>query len=203
MNRFEPIEKKEVQRSWWYTTIRCINHYAYWRWWSLWLLFLLAVALYLLFCLDCFLARPMKNGLQAQLAHLDSVLAYDCHCDTTVIKAPDTIAGNVPYATIAPTNTSPCNQLVKSGRQGTDITEISLGTQAGNVVINYNMDDIPDQIDVYYGGKLVQSTNQLVSHQGSLIWAYSADPNIGYSCTVIIRAPANGTVWSYSVSCPQ
>ena len=93
--------------------------------------------------------------------------------------------------------------MVKGGRQGTDITEVFLGNNAGQVVISYDMLDIPDQIDIYYNGELVQSTYKPVSQKGSLIWAYPADSDIGYSCTVIVRAPENGTVWEYSVSCPK
>jgi hypothetical protein len=92
---------------------------------------------------------------------------------------------------------------VKGGREGTDITEVLLGSNDGRVVINYDMENIPDQLDVYYGGELVQSTQKLVSHEGSLIWEYEADSDIGYSCTMVVRAPTKGTIWKYSVSCPK
>ena len=91
MNRFEPIEKKEVQRSWWYKTIRRMNHVAYRRWWSLWLLFLLAAVLFFLFCCNYCFARRKNNDLQARLLYLDSVLSYDCDCDTKISKILDTI----------------------------------------------------------------------------------------------------------------
>jgi hypothetical protein len=71
------------------------------------------------------------------------------------------------------------------------------------VVINYDMHDIPDQIDVYYGVKLVHSTNRLVYNAGSLTWDYPADPKIGFSCVVVVHAPNNGTAWDYTVSCPK
>jgi hypothetical protein len=91
MNHFDPIERKEVQRSWWYLTIRRMNHFAYRRWWLLWLIFILAVILFFIFCWNCCSVRPSNNLLQDRLTHLDSVLNYDCNCDTKTTKVPDTI----------------------------------------------------------------------------------------------------------------
>jgi hypothetical protein len=93
--------------------------------------------------------------------------------------------------------------MVKGGTQGTSITEVVLGNNPGNVTINYDMKSIPDQMDVYYGGVLVRSTNQLVSNRGSLNWDYPADEDLGYTCVIVVRAPWEGTVWDYSVSCPK
>jgi hypothetical protein len=193
------IQVNEVKRPWWYRTIRGMNLYAYRRWWLIWALFFLALFLFFLFCSSC--CDRGKSGdlvLQNRLNYLDSVL-NDCDCGDKGVNIPDTIS----TAPVGPPNTSACNQLVKSGGQGLTSTEVYLGSTPGRVVINYNMYDIPDQIDIYYGGKLVHSTNRLVNNIGSLTWDFPADPSIGYSCVVVVHAPNNGTAWDYTVSCPQ
>lgn len=98
-------------------------------------------------------------------------------------------------------NVVQCNAKVESGGQGFTETTHNLGTTPGTVTIDYNMHSVPDRIDVLYNGKVVASTNQLVSGNGRLSFNYPAQLNMPTSCVVRLSAPESGTVWDYVVNC--
>ncbi|SEB06585.1 hypothetical protein SAMN05443667_11924 [Flavobacterium gillisiae] len=94
-----------------------------------------------------------------------------------------------------------CDQTVKSGGQGMTENSHDLGNKPGKVVLEFDMNQIPDELFVYLDGLKVASTNGLVSGPGSL--AFDFDPNKNKSCTVIIKAPQENTEWKYLVNCPK
>jgi len=102
-----------------------------------------------------------------------------------------------------PINIVVCNTEVKSGGQGRTTTTHELGRKAGQVYIEYDMDNIPDKMEVFYNGQLVATTRELVSNQGSLNFYYSAKPNEPNQCKVEMSAPEEGTAWQYRLNCPQ
>lgn len=96
-----------------------------------------------------------------------------------------------------------CNAEVKSGGQGETTTTHELGSQKGNVVILYDMDNVPDQMNVFYNNKLVASTKRLVSNEGSLSFNYNPGKGDPTFCIVELSAPQEGTLWEYLLKCPE
>ena len=97
---------------------------------------------------------------------------------------------------------APCGVVVTSGGQGVTRTRHALGALPGQVTITYQMAIIPDRLDCWYRGVLVATTGGLVSGNGVLTWGYAPEPGGPDWCLVIVSAPAAGTGWSYSITCP-
>lgn len=102
-----------------------------------------------------------------------------------------------------PENTVQCNNEVNSGEQGTTSTNHELGNKSGVVQIDYNMNRVPDKLEVFYDGNLVASTNQLVSGVGRLSFNYQVANGKPTHCTVVVSAPQDDTVWEYLLNCPR
>ncbi|HKU96822.1 MAG TPA: hypothetical protein VJR58_16180 [Vineibacter sp.] len=106
-----------------------------------------------------------------------------------------------PPVTQPPPGMMPCNVDAYSGGEGVTRNRHYLGSKPGPVTILYNMRQIPDQMNVYYRGRLVASTNQPVSYNGRLSFDYQ--PEAGdYSIVVEVVGPRSGTEWNYRVECP-
>jgi len=106
-----------------------------------------------------------------------------------------------PPVTQPPPGMLPCNVDAASGGEGVTRNRHYLGSKAGPVTILYNMRQIPDQMNVYYRGRLVATTNQPVSYNGRLSFDYQ--PEAGdYSVVIEIVGPRSGTEWNYRVECP-
>jgi hypothetical protein len=96
-----------------------------------------------------------------------------------------------------------CNSQVKSGGKGETITIHELGNRSGIVNIQYDMENIPDKMDVYYNGNLVTTTRTLVSYNGFLSFKYNALNGNPTKCKVVLSAPEDGTSWQYLLNCPE
>jgi hypothetical protein len=92
---------------------------------------------------------------------------------------------------------------VKSGGKGETITIHELGNRSGIVNIQYDMENIPDKMDVYYNGNLVTTTRTLVSYNGFLSFKYNALNGNPTKCKVVLSAPEDGTSWQYLLNCPE
>jgi PKD repeat protein len=95
-----------------------------------------------------------------------------------------------------------CNSLLAAGGQGTTFTTHHLGSIPGKVFVSYEMYPNPDQMDIYYDGNLVASTNSLVSNTGALSFDYNPAANGPFHCVIRIYAPNSGTRWDYVAGCP-
>ncbi|WP_288810034.1 hypothetical protein [Sphingobacterium sp.] len=95
-----------------------------------------------------------------------------------------------------------CDAKVESGSQGVTKTKHILGGQSGRVILQYDTKTIPDEIKVYYDGKLIVETGGLVAGAGQLEWAYEAISGQPNYCYVEVSAPTPRTVWEYIVNCP-
>jgi len=95
-----------------------------------------------------------------------------------------------------------CDARVQSGGQGNTQTQHLLGKKPGKIVLQYDMKTIPDEIEVFYDGQLVLSTNGLVSGTGQLEWGYKGESGKPDYCIVKISAPTPDTAWEYIVNCP-
>ena len=96
-----------------------------------------------------------------------------------------------------------CNATVNSGQEGFTSTNHLLGKNAGNVLVQYDTNNIPDEITIIYDGQVVASSGGLVSNEGSMTWEYKAEKGKPDFCTVEVSAPTSGTQWQYLVNCPQ
>jgi hypothetical protein len=95
----------------------------------------------------------------------------------------------------------PCNVETASGGAGVTRNKHYVGNKPGLVTIRYNMKMIPDQMNVYYRGQLVASTNRPTSFFGGL--SFNFQPVDGdYSVMVEVVGPHRGTEWSYRLDCP-
>lgn len=96
-----------------------------------------------------------------------------------------------------------CNATVNSGGPGFTSTKHLLGETAGNVVLQFDADNIPDEFTVIYDGEIVANSGGLVSNEGDISWQYRAEKGKPNFCTVEVSAPTTGTKWEYIVNCPQ
>lgn len=96
-----------------------------------------------------------------------------------------------------------CNATVESGGKGKTETTHNLGTNHGKVIIEYNMQNIPDHMTVFLNNKVVAETNGLVRGNGILEFNYNPTTNSTSICKVIVDAPQEGTEWKYIVNCPN
>lgn len=94
-----------------------------------------------------------------------------------------------------------CDAAVKSGGQGMTENTHDLGGKQGKVIVNFDMNRIPDELIVYLDGRAVTSTNGLVSGRGYV--EFNFDPSTSKSCKVVVKAPQENTAWQYLVNCPK
>ena len=95
-----------------------------------------------------------------------------------------------------------CDAKVQSGGQGVTRTKHIMGEQSGRVILLYDTNTIPDEIKVFYDGKLITDTKGLVSGAGQLEWSYNAEAGKPNYCYVEVSAPTPQTIWEYIVNCP-
>ena len=189
--------KTEVKRSWWYTTFRTIGHFCFRNWWLILLLFaisLITTSIYIYQLRKKEIICCIKyDRAQKQLINLEKLLA---NCQSCKINKPiDTaVKGEIKACDFKNDN---------AGGKGRISTNHKLGNNPGTVTIQYHMENIPDQMDVYYDGQLVATTNGLVSGEGTISWVYTPQNGKPDFCIVIMTAPNDGTSWTYYIRCPK
>jgi hypothetical protein len=104
-----------------------------------------------------------------------------------------------------PPDAEPCDVETRSGGRGVTRTRHYLGNRPGPVTLTYNTRIEPDQIDVYYRGRLVSSTYRPVSGRGAISFDYrptggGPDANV---VEVVVTGYGLTTLWSYSLGCPR
>lgn len=106
-----------------------------------------------------------------------------------------------------------CNTTNESGGEGITENKHYLGKKSGEVLVNYNMETIPDKMEIYYEGKLVATTANVPGNNngfvggatdagccGSLKFNYNYNKD-EYCMVKIIGL--DRTVWEYEISCPN
>ena len=106
-----------------------------------------------------------------------------------------------------------CDQITKAGGAGVTSARHPLGKKNGQVTIQYNMEEIPDKLEVFYEGKLVTSTEYVEGNESGFVggqnragccatlmfnYVYNRDD----FCIVKVSGP-NNTEWAYQMGCPQ
>jgi hypothetical protein len=111
-------------------------------------------------------------------------------------------------------NTIGCSQAAKSGGRGITEKKHILGNQSGRVIIQYDMETVPDKMEVFYEGTLVASTNQVPGNEKGFVGGKNAAKCCGaltfdfqYNkddhCMVRVTGGSSDTKWKYTLFCPQ
>lgn len=110
---------------------------------------------------------------------------------------------------------NPCNVETVSGGSGITRTKHSLGNSPGQVVINYDMQFVPDKMEVYYQKELIASTFNVqgnsdgfvggnlqgVRGEGSIDFYYKKDKDDFIE--IVMTGSTKDTAWAYLVNCPN
>lgn len=104
-----------------------------------------------------------------------------------------------------PPDAEPCDVETRSGGRGVTRTRHYLGNRPGRVTLTYNTRIEPDQIDVFYRGRLVASTYRPVSGRGAISFTYQPTGSGPEANVVEVVVSGYGltTLWSYSIGCPR
>jgi hypothetical protein len=90
-----------------------------------------------------------------------------------------------------------CQTSTQSGGNGTFSYAYNLGASEGSFNLSYDMYSIADAMTVVGGGRVLFTTNGLVSGSRSMTVTYSG----GASAIVNLSAPTSGTQWTFTVGC--
>lgn len=112
----------------------------------------------------------------------------------TVSDTQNTLTGN---NTFVPTSTS----ISEATNGGEGIIEklYTIGTGGGEFSINYNMNTVPDRMDVYVNNQLVVTTEKPVSDRGTFTIPADKLPD-GAQIKIVMTSDKPDTVWDYNVN---
>ncbi len=116
--------------------------------------------------------------------------------------------GDVPTPGVPPPVTKPppgvlaCSAATSSGRGTLTRNRHYLGDKPGLVTIRYEMHSVPDEMRVYYRGRVVATTGRPVSGTGTLSFRYQPEDAI-YTVLVEVASAEVQTGWDYTLGCPQ
>jgi|GEM_PF-1499672 len=111
----------------------------------------------------------------------------------SVIDTPNALSGN----TFVPTSTSVSEAT--NGGEGVIERFYTIGTGGGEFSINYNMNTIPDRMDIYVNNQLVVTTEQPVSDRGTFTIPADKLPD-GAQIKIVMTGNKPDTVWDYDVN---
>lgn len=156
-----------------------MNNFFYKNWWLFYLLFFLLLG-FLVYAL------LWNSKHSAEIASLRQQLAQ---CQNIVDANNQDVIN--------------CDAVVTSGGQGNTRTKHILGNRSGVIRLQYDMQNIPDQIKVIYDGVEVAASDGLVSGAGILNWNYTAKLGKPDFCIIELSAPGADTIWEYLLNCPN
>lgn len=164
-----------------------------WLWWLL--ILILAILLFCCLFLNCFCeeSKHTKRTPVENVTKVEEIRAPKVEHPEEIIK--------------------PCNSENRSGGEGITQNIHTLGEQSGTVQIAYDMQHIPDKLEVFYENNLVASTEEIVGNEkgfvgGALnsgccgVLSFSYTKNDDDFCKVVITG-LDQTEWNYSISCPN
>lgn len=229
-------EKSPYHRKWWVKTIRERNYFGFRYWWFNWCVWILAgfalgySLLYHNFVEDN--ACMNRNNLSRKVNDIDKALEKCCTCnipaDTVPPPAEDTLVPPPPPEEEdpppppppppmpplpPPPEALPCDSQVKSGHDGVTNEVITMGTQSGMVTLRYDMESIPDKLEVIYEGQVISSTFQISGNDNGYVGGGNSagatgflnflyQYNIDQFVTVRVTGPV-GTDWTFTIECPN
>lgn len=103
-----------------------------------------------------------------------------------------------------PADAQPCDSDTQSGGRGVTRTRHYLGPTPGPVFLSYNTLIEPDQINVYYRGRLVATTGGPVPGTGQIYfnWQPTGSGPDAYVVEVEVIGTGVTTRWRYRLGCP-
>jgi hypothetical protein len=100
-----------------------------------------------------------------------------------------------------PPGTQPCNVDTQSGGAGETRTRHFVGPTPGQVTLDYDMQTVPDRVEVRYRGRVIASSPGMVSGRGRI--GFNWQPQGGdYVVEVVVIGPFANTRWRYRLNCP-
>lgn len=100
-----------------------------------------------------------------------------------------------------PPGTEPCNVDTQSGGAGETRTRHYLGPTPGPVTLDYDMQTVPDRLEIRYRGRVVAATPGMVSGRGRLGFNWQPQGN-DHVVEVVVIGPFANTRWRYRLNCP-
>jgi hypothetical protein len=100
-----------------------------------------------------------------------------------------------------PPGAQACDEETRSGGAGVTRTRHYLGDRRGTIVLEYDTARVPDRIEVYRRGQLIESTPGMVSGRGRIVFDHR--PGGDNTVDVVVIGPYPGTIWRYHLGCPQ
>lgn len=96
----------------------------------------------------------------------------------------------------------PCNDVVIGGQSVTTQTfMIEMGARSGKFNFSYNMQQVPDLMELWYENKRLWTTNTYVLGKDlALLGPYNGTTDI---IAVRVKAPFDTTTWRFKVTCPK
>lgn len=163
-----------------------------WLWWIL--LFILVLLLICCLFFDCFCKSqelPKNNNQENTIENLTEAEKEKLAEEEIIL----------------------CNTHNESGGEGVTTNKHYLGNKPGTVRIQYDMQNIPDKLEVFYEGKRVTSTHETPYNIDGFvgenlqsgccgILEFNYKPNKDDYCTIQVTGP-DKTVWDYQINCPQ
>lgn len=96
---------------------------------------------------------------------------------------------------------TPAVHYYKEGGNGVTTTNYIYGSplwsQDLTLVVTYDMESVPDRLELYWNGAKVADTNNLVAGTGAFYVRVRADNSVNSSWTVTMTGGPAGTHWSY------
>jgi flagellin-like hook-associated protein FlgL len=111
----------------------------------------------------------------------------------SVTDTPNALSGN----TFVPTSTSVSEAT--NGGEGVIERFYTIGSGGGEFNVNYNMNNIPDRMDIYVNNQLVVTTEQPVSGRGTFTIPADKLPD-GAQIKIVMTGNKPDTVWDYDVN---
>jgi hypothetical protein len=100
-----------------------------------------------------------------------------------------------------PPGTEPCNVDTQSGGAGETRTRHYLGPTPGPVTLDYDMQTVPDRLEIRYRGRVIAATPGMVSGRGRLGFNWQPQGN-DHVVEVVVIGPFANTRWRYRLNCP-
>jgi hypothetical protein len=182
-----------------------MNWFAFNYWWFIWLIFIIAILLFTFKCCK----KKEDNFAQQNVVHLNSIDSLLYNCSDCGFNNSELVLDSLEDKQV---NQLPCDASPKSGTDGETINKHDLGASPGTVTIAYDMDNVPDKMEVFYEKKLIASTNSIPGNENGFVGeqnvgccnslTFDYKPNVDKYCIVVITG-GTGTVWSYHISCPE
>lgn len=105
----------------------------------------------------------------------------------------------------------PCDENNKSGGEGVTENVHELGSSSGTIKVSYDMENVPDLLEVFYRGQLVASTRTVSGNENGFVGGnnsagccgdifFEFDSRISSQCIVKITG-LDSTAWTYTVHC--